>query len=195
MNSIKFPPILNENPTAIAIVRGSPEFHDIYGEVRFYQTTLGVIVEAQVSGLPTSDNICAQPIFAFHIHNGTSCGGVSGDYFSHTMVHYNPHACPHPYHAGDMPPLFGGANGYAFLSFFSDRFKINDVLGKTVVIHASPDDFTTQPSGRPGTRMACGVIETVEAIEPTEPAEEYKRCFKSIFFYFISLLLCFLYFF
>jgi Cu-Zn family superoxide dismutase len=32
------------------------------------------------------------------------------------------------------------------------------VLGRSVVIHADADDFTTQPSGKAGARIACGVI-------------------------------------
>ena len=63
-----------------------------------------------------------------------------------TGGHFNPLDCPHPYHAGDMPPLFS-VNGNAFLCFMTDRFKIKEVLGKAVIIHSKPDDFTTQPSG------------------------------------------------
>ena len=40
----------------------------------------------------------------------------------------------------------------------TDRFSINDVIGKTVIIHAKPDDFTTQPSGNSDGKIACGVI-------------------------------------
>ena len=81
----------------------------------------------------------------------------NGEPFPMSGTHYNPHNCPHPYHAGDMPPLFG-TNGYAFLSFITSRFKVNEIIGKTVIIHSSPDDFTTQPSGNSGTKIACGVI-------------------------------------
>ena len=72
-------------------------------------------------------------------------------------MHDNPYHCPHPYHAGDMPPLFG-ANGYAFSAFLSDRFTVEEVIGKTVIFHEAPDDFVTQPSGNAGAKMACGVI-------------------------------------
>jgi Cu-Zn family superoxide dismutase len=56
-----------------------------------------------------------------------------------------------------MPPLFA-ANGHAFSAFLTDRFSINDIIGKTVVIHDSPDDFSTQPSGNSGSKLACGQI-------------------------------------
>ncbi len=85
------------------------------------------------------------------------CSGDSNDQFSGAMAHYNPCDCKHPHHAGDMPPLFEN-DGYAFNVFLTDRFEINEIIGRTVIIHSNPDDFTTQPSGDSGTKIACGVI-------------------------------------
>jgi Cu-Zn family superoxide dismutase len=34
----------------------------------------------------------------------------------------------------------------------------SDIVGKSVVVHADPDDFRTQPAGNSGARVACGVI-------------------------------------
>jgi len=59
-----------------------------------------------------------------------------------------------------MPPLFCVGNR-AFLAFLTDRFSVNEILGKTVVIHDGLDDFTTQPSGNSGNKIACGVISRV----------------------------------
>ena len=56
-----------------------------------------------------------------------------------------------------MPPLFG-CNGAAFSVFLTDRITVNEIIGKTVIIHSDPDDFTSQPSGNAGTKIACGVI-------------------------------------
>ncbi|MBP3369234.1 MAG: superoxide dismutase family protein, partial [Clostridia bacterium] len=50
----------------------------------------------------------------------------------------------------------------AFLAFVTDRFTVSEVVSKTVVIHDRPDDFTTQPSGNAGNKIACGVIERVK---------------------------------
>ena len=57
-----------------------------------------------------------------------------------------------------MPPLFG-VNGNALLIFMTDRFSIEEIIGKTVIIHRKPNDFATQPSGNSGEKIACGVIE------------------------------------
>ena len=77
--------------------------------------------------------------------------------FADSMAHYNPQDCEHPYHAGDRPPLFGN-NGYAYFVFLTGRFKVCEIIGKTVIIHLHPDDFHTQPSGDSGTKIACGEI-------------------------------------
>jgi len=43
--------------------------------------------------------------------------------------------------------------------FFSG---IHSIIGLAVVIHAGEDDFTSQPSGNAGPRVACGVIGIAE---------------------------------
>lgn len=136
-----------KNTKAFACVRGET----VSGTVRFLQRKNGVLVTANISGLP-SDN--PSGFFAFHIHEGKDC---SGENFSDTKGHFNPQNKPHPDHAGDMPSLisFGGK---AYLQFMTDRFKVKDIIGRTVVIHASYDDFHSQPAGNAGMKIACGVI-------------------------------------
>lgn len=152
--------IISRVPDAVVLVHGSKEFPKIEGIVKFYQRVKGVIVFAQVSGLPVSAEKCGNDIFAFHIHSGPSCTGNANDSFADAGTHYNPTDCPHPYHSGDMPPLFS-ANGNAYLAFLTDRFTAKEIIGKTVVIHDKPDDFTTQPSGNSGKKIACGEIVAV----------------------------------
>lgn len=149
--------VLRGRHDAVAIIRGSETYPAIGGTIRFFDTNLGVLVSAEISGLPKAVSKCREPIFALHIHSGESCSGNAQDPFANAGTHLNPENCPHPYHAGDMPPLFG-ADGYAYLSFLSNRFSIRDILGKTVIVHSNPDDFTTQPSGNAGEKIACGVI-------------------------------------
>lgn len=91
---------------------------------------------------------------------GTSCTGNPIDEFADAKTHYNPQNCPHPYHAGDLPPLFEN-NGYSYMSVFINKFKVKDLIGKVIIIHDMPDDFTTQPSGNSGTKIACGEIKKV----------------------------------
>lgn len=157
--SMELASTLYKRPWAEAWVKGSPKYPTIEGRVLFYQTLYGVLVEAEIFGLPEEGDKCPKSIFAFHIHEGGSCDPGSKNDFPETGGHYNPNDCEHPYHAGDMPPLFGNA-GYAFMTFLTNRFSVKEVIGKTVIIHAGKDDFTTQPSGNAGEKMACGEIKS-----------------------------------
>ncbi len=148
--------LMHRTPGAWARLYGSAQYPDILGLVRFFDTPLGTLVVTEVSGLPTGQP-GKSPIFAYHIHSGSSCTGNADDPFADAGTHYNPQGVPHPYHAGDLPSLFG-ANGHAFSACLTDRFTTAEVIGKTIIIHAKPDDFTTQPSGNAGTKIACGEI-------------------------------------
>lgn len=141
-------------PEALACLTGGPEAPELAGSVRFYSTRDGVLVAADIRGLPRSDT-CR--FFAFHIHEGNDCGGKG---FVDTGGHFNPAGAAHPEHAGDLPPLLG-CGGRAFMVVLSDRFRVQDILGRTVIIHSRPDDFHTQPSGNAGSKMACGVIRRI----------------------------------
>lgn len=150
---------LNQTPAAFARIEGSDEHPEINGIVRFFETNRGVLVSAQIQGLPSPSEPCKSPVFGFHIHTGDSCTGNETDPFADAMTHYNPEDCPHPYHAGDLPPLFG-SRGAAVLVVLTDRFSIKEILGRTVIIHANPDDFTTQPAGNAGMKIACRVVQS-----------------------------------
>ncbi len=152
--------VLTYVPVAVAFIRGDAEHRSINGTVKFFKVSKGTVVLAEVSGLPISNEKCGNDIFAFHVHSGAPCRGNADDAFADAGTHYNPTDCPHPYHAGDMPPLFS-ANGTAFLAFLTGRFTADEIIGKTVIIHDSPDDFTTQPSGNAGKKIACGEIAAV----------------------------------
>lgn len=149
--------LLRKAPDAQAVLSGGPGYESVSGIVFFYQAKGGVLLVAQMQGLPQSGGPCPADVFGFHIHTGSECTGNAQDPFANTGGHYNPGKCPHPAHAGDLPPLFG-CNGYAFLLFFTNRFTVKEIIGKTVIVHRKPDDFTTQPSGNSGPKIACGKI-------------------------------------
>lgn len=138
-------------PKAIAWIHGGMDLPQLSGMVRFFQSTDGVIIEAEIFGLPETET----GFFAFHIHEGGSC---TGEGFPNTGSHFNPKEESHPNHAGDLPPLLGN-HGKAYMKVLTNRFRIEEILGRTVIIHDAPDDFHTQPSGNAGTKIACGVIQ------------------------------------
>ena len=143
---------------AKANIKGGKKYPKINGVVTFREVKNGVLVTAKVNGLPQSSDSCTGRFFGFHIHEGSSCSGTISDEFANAKTHLNPTNCPHPFHMGDLPPLIEN-NGYAHMTVLINQFKIKDILGKVVIIHDSPDDFTTQPSGNSGSKIACGIIE------------------------------------
>lgn len=151
-----------ERPYAIASLQGNDNFPEISGVVRFYIADQGTLVLAEVFNLPhelrpRTDRRFG-PFYAFHLHEGGSCGsGAGASPFEASGNHYNPDNQLHPYHAGDFPPLLSNG-GYAYGSFYTGRFKPQDAVGKTVVIHQHTDDFMTQPSGDSGVKLACGTV-------------------------------------
>ncbi len=131
--------------TAKAHIKGGKKYPKIDGTVTFKGTKEGVLVTAKIKGLPQSFNKCTGKFFGFHIHEGNSCTGDSKDEFSNSKSHLNPTNCPHPFHVGDLPPLIEN-KGYAYMSVLINKFEIKDIIGRVIIIHDSPDDFTTQPS-------------------------------------------------
>lgn len=156
-STCQFSSLLNNQPSARAKITGSISYPSISGWASFYQVKGGVLLVVEVSGLPSSNQPDVSSIFALHIHGGSQCSGNADDPFADAGTHYNPDQRPHPEHAGDLPPLFGN-QGYAFMSVYTNRFSVDEVVNRTILIHASPDDFTTQPSGNSGKKIACGQI-------------------------------------
>ncbi len=147
----------HSRPDAVAKIVGGEEYPELGGRVWFYGQEDGVLVVSELWGLPVWEDACSSPVFGFHIHEGATCEPMNGESFEDAGGHYNPNGCEHPMHAGDLPPLFGN-DGYALSAVLTNRFTVHEVIGRTVVVHAMPDDFQTQPAGNAGKRIACGEI-------------------------------------
>jgi superoxide dismutase, Cu-Zn family len=129
------------------------------GTVRFAQAGEVVRVSGEVRGLRPN------AVHGFHVHEKGDCSSPDG---TSAGGHFNPDGKPHGqhgqgvHHAGDLPSLRADANGVAAFSFDSRSIRvgsgINNVLGKGLIVHRDPDDFTTQPTGNAGARLACAVI-------------------------------------
>ena len=129
------------------------------GNVRFTQQGGKVLVAGEVRGLrPNAEH-------GFHVHEKGDCS--SGDGMS-AGGHYNPTGAPHGrhgagrHHAGDLQSLRADAAGVARFSFESTGISVGsgvaDIVGKGLIVHRDPDDYTTQPTGNAGARLACAVI-------------------------------------
>lgn len=132
---------------------------NVAGSVSFKPQGGGMVrVEARVSGLTPNQE------HAFHVHEKGDCSAPDA---MSAGGHFNPmghaHGAPGQMrHAGDMPALKADASGVANASFLIDGVTVGsgstDVVGRSVIVHAKPDDYVTQPTGNAGGRIACGVI-------------------------------------
>jgi Cu-Zn family superoxide dismutase len=132
--------------------------HATSGSVSFEQVGHDVIVSVQLSGLtPYQEH-------GLHAHEKGDC--TSGDGMS-AGGHFNPLGKPHgpqggEHHAGDMPALKADAQGRAEAHFVLSGVSLGsgpaDLIGRGLIVHASADDYMTQPTGNSGARIACGVI-------------------------------------
>ena len=134
----------------------------VSGAVQFFPLAEGgVRVQGRVEGLvPNSEH-------GFHIHEKGDCS--SGDGLS-AGSHFNPTQQAHgrfngsqPHHLGDLPSLDADTQGVATIDFVGKNLTLdkgsNGILGRSLIVHNAPDDYTTQPTGNSGARLACAVIE------------------------------------
>jgi len=146
-------------PTAYAVIEGGPLAPELSGRALFCSLTDGILLKGCVSGIRRYNSQGKSSLFhGLHIHEFESCNiGDPSDPFKTTGGHWNPTNEPHPYHHGDLPPLMS-SNGIAAMNVYLSRFSIKDIIGKAIIIHENADDFTSQPAGNSGKRLACGII-------------------------------------
>lgn len=151
-----------QNMFAVANIKGGHLAPNLSGTIYFFSVPNGTWIYVNVSGLPeykpAQDNSPPIGPHGFHIHEVGDCTeGDPSNPFSAAGGHFNSTNQPHGNHAGDLPVLFSN-HGRATMYFFTDKFKVSDIIGKSVIIHQNPDDFRTQPAGASGKRIGCGVI-------------------------------------
>lgn len=144
----------DEMPRAIAVISGNADNPQLGGMAAFYDTPYnGILIVASVTGLPASEDKNPGGFYALHIHEYGDCTLP----FNKTGAHYNPSGRPHPEHDGDLPPLMGNS-GYAWAAFYDMRFTIDEIIGRSIIIHSRRDDFSSQPAGDAGDKIGCGTI-------------------------------------
>lgn len=130
----------------------------VTGTVTFTEEADGVKVRAEISGLTPGNH-------GFHVHEFGDCSAADA---TSAGAHFNPTNQPHAgpdspeRHVGDMGNIQADASGKATLEYVDHQISLtNDQrsgIGRSVVVHAKPDDLKSQPAGDSGARVACGVI-------------------------------------
>jgi superoxide dismutase, Cu-Zn family len=158
----------DEKAVATAKVEGAGDMKGkIHGTVTFTQMGTGVMVLADITGLPPGKH-------GFHIHDKPDVS--SADLMS-AGGHWNPdnhkHGGPNSpeHHAGDLGNLEADSSGHAHLDHMFEGITVNGhnpVVGHSVIIHEKADDEKSQPAGDAGKRIAGGVIKGSEGGEHHE---------------------------
>ena len=134
------------------------------GTVSAEDTADGLRLTPNLAGLPPGQH-------GFHVHQNPSCapaekegvmtaGLAAGGHHDpdNTGKHEGPAGKGH---LGDLPSLTVAAEGTATEAVVAPRLKVADLNGRSLVIHANPDNYSDQPKplGGAGARIACGGIE------------------------------------
>jgi Cu-Zn family superoxide dismutase len=130
------------------------------GTATLEETPHGVLMTVDLEGLPAGTH-------AFHIHEIGKCEPP----FKSAGGHFNPthkqHGIRNPagMHAGDLPNIYVPESGKLKFDVFATAVTLGkgensllDADGSSLVIHAGPDDYKSDPAGDAGARLACGVI-------------------------------------
>lgn len=131
------------------------------GEAQLEETANGVKITMKVENLPPG-------VHAFHIHEKGICDPPD---FMTAGAHFNPFAKKHGLknpegpHGGDLPNLVVDTDGKETIETIATQVTLkpgkNSLFhpgGTSLVIHAGPDDYLTDPAGNAGARIACGII-------------------------------------
>ena len=149
----------------VAIAEITPtEGSSVAGQVRFRLQGDVVAIAGEITGLSPGGH-------GIHIHENGDCSAADA---SSAGGHFDPaddaHGAPEDandqHHVGDLGNVVADAEGNASLGLTDSELKLSpaptNVVGRALIIHADADDFTSQPSGDAGDRLACGVIRMVE---------------------------------
>ncbi|NLI81211.1 MAG: superoxide dismutase family protein [Deltaproteobacteria bacterium] len=131
--------------------------NQVQGTVTFTREKSGIRVTAQVVGLKPG-------LHGFHIHEFGDCSAPDA---RNAGDHFNPAKMPHggptseKKHVGDLGNIEAGESGVGKYDAVVSQLAFdgpNSIIGRSVIVHALPDDLVTQPTGGSGARQACGVI-------------------------------------
>lgn len=142
---------------ALAIVRDASGRE--LGTLSVTESGTGFLTSGRLNHLPPGTH-------GFHLHTVGRCDGN----FTSAGGHWNPTGRQHGFenpmgpHLGDMQNIVVGADSTVDVAVSTSGGTLRgpggllDGDGASVVVHAGPDDYRTDPAGNSGARITCGVI-------------------------------------
>lgn len=147
---------------AIAEIYGDSSQPDMIGHITFRKVYGGVIVCVDIFGLsnPKQSDGNKELItsFGFHIHEEKNCN-ISDikNHLRYNKEHYNPNNLSDNNKSEDFPILIA-TNGYIKTCFFTDKFNIDEIIGKTAIIHQNTQNCKAELSRDDVKMIGCGTI-------------------------------------
>ena len=139
---------------AVAVINSGK----IQGTVVFTQKEEHVSIRIDVKGLKKNAK------HGFHIHET----GDLREGCKSCCAHYNPYNTTHAGleggHAGDLGNIKTDDDGVCDMTIRTNKFIVDDILGRSVIIHEDEDDLglggfeDSKTTGHSGARIACSVI-------------------------------------
>ena len=133
------------------------------GTITVTESPYGLVFTPALTGLPAG-------LHGFHVHENPSCLPGEKDGKKVPALGAGAHLDPqktgkHGYpwgdgHLGDLPPLYVGADGVANQPVLGPRLKLDDLKGRSLMVHAGGDNHADHPAplGGGGARIVCGVV-------------------------------------
>ncbi|SEM15426.1 superoxide dismutase, Cu-Zn family [Pseudoxanthomonas sp. GM95] len=157
------PPVATPMAREAQAIMSSASASLVSGKLTLTPIAGGVRIAGTIGGLPASGR------FGFHVHETGDCSAVDA---SSAGGHFNPTHQLHgsakigAHHAGDMDNIVADVEGVAHIETQLGGVLLGgggatDIVGRALVVHADPDDYATQPAGKSGPRVACGVIKVI----------------------------------
>jgi superoxide dismutase, Cu-Zn family len=142
------------------LIFSSKSNSSVLGTATFVEKNGTVTFLAKITGL--------QPgVHAIHIHEKSDCSAADG---SSAGGHWNPTFKKHgkwgdaEHHKGDIGNFTADEKGNGTITLTTDEWCIGcadeakNIIGKGLIVHQVADDFTSQPAGNAGARVACSAI-------------------------------------
>lgn len=155
---------------AVAVFQTS----DVIGNVVFQPERSGIRVCADFSALPPG-------LHGFHIHKagdlrGTGCAGACEHWSLTPAAHGGAPDAGGERHTGDLGNIEGPT---CKRSYFLRGVSLRDLYGRSMIVHADPDDLghgdapDSKTTGNSGARIACAVIGRIAC--NTKPTRKQRR--------------------